>query len=479
MIDIRQIREDPKKFKKAAKDKGFDVDIDRLLEVDSKLKEAMQQLQDISTEKNRIGKSIPKLSGKEKEKALSELAQLKNNEAEYNNQAKELQPEFDTLMQEVAQPADEDVPIGKDDTENVEIRKEGKIRKFDFEPKDHVKLGLELGIIDIERGVKIAGTRNYFLKGDGALLHWAILRYAMDYMVGKGYLPFSVPLLMKDETMTGTGFFPGSEDQTYRTEADQPLFSSPSWGLTFSPKSSSSSLKFRTEGDNFVPEEEEIRDDATPEFVFKPPEKGKLNLAGTAEVPLTAYHRNEILNADELPKKYVALSSCFRREAGAAGKDTYGLYRIHQFDKVEQVIVCKNDTAESMKFHDEILANAEAVMQALELPYRVANVCTGDLGRGQAKKFDIEAWMPSRENYCETHSASKFYDFQARRMNLRYKDPETKKNLFCHTLNNTVIASPRILIPILELYQNSDGSVTIPKVLQSYMGGRKKIVKRE
>jgi seryl-tRNA synthetase len=423
MIDIKQIRENPKKFKKAAKDKGFDVDIDRLIEADSKLKEAMQQLQDISTEKNRIGKSIPKLSGNEKEKALSELTQLKDNEAEYNNQAKELQPEFDTLMQKVAQPADEDVPTGKDDTENVEIRKEGKICKFDFKSKDHVQLGLELGIIDIERGVKIAGTRNYFLKGDGALLHWAILRYAMDYMTGKGYVPLSVPLLARDEVMKGTGYFPGSEEQTYQMEKDQ------------------------------------------------------LSLVGTAEVPLTAYHMGEILNADEMPKKYVSLSSCFRREAGAAGKDTYGLYRIHQFDKVEQVIVCKNDSAESQKFHDEILANAEAVMQALELPYRVANVCTGDLGRGQAKKFDIEAWMPSRENYCETHSASKFYDFQARRMNLRYKDPETKKNLFCHTLNNTVIASPRILIPILELYQNSDGSVTIPKVLRPYMNGREKIVK--
>jgi seryl-tRNA synthetase len=184
---------------------------------------------------------------------------------------------------------------------------------------------------------------------------------------------------------------------------------------------------------------------------------------------------NEILRAEQLPLKYFALSSCFRREAGAAGKDTYGLYRIHQFDKVEQVVICKNSVAESNKFHDEILANSEAVMQALELPYRVANVCTGDLGRGQAKKFDIEAWMPSRGNYCETHSASKLYDFQARRLNLRYKDPATKKNIFCHTLNNTVIASPRILIPILELYQNADGSITIPKVLRPYMGGKEKI----
>jgi seryl-tRNA synthetase len=245
----------------------------------------------------------------------------------------------------------------------------------------------------------------------------------MDYMVKQGYVPLSVPVLIKDESMTGTGFFPGFEDQTYRMEKD------------------------------------------------------KLNLAGTAEVPLTAYHAGEILSAEQLPLKYVALSTCFRREAGAAGKDTYGLYRIHQFDKVEQVVICKNSVEESNKFHEEILANAEHVMQALELPYRVANVCTGDLGRGQAKKFDIETWMPSRENYCETHSASKLYDFQARRMNLRYKEPKTKKNLFCHTLNNTVIASPRILIPLLELYQNADGSVTIPKAIRPYMNGKEKITK--
>jgi len=415
MIDIKLIRENPEKFKKAAKDKHLDVNIDRLLEIDDALRSSKAFLQSIITKKNNIGKSIPKLSKSEKQSALDQLSDLKRKEAEYQRRVKKHQPEFDSLMLLVAQPTDEDVPLGKDDTENVEIRREGKVRQFDFEPKDHVQLGLDLGIIDIERGVKLAGTRNYILKGDGALLHWAVLRFAMDYMVDKGYVPFSVPVLMKDETMTGTGFFPGSEDQTYQMEKDQ------------------------------------------------------LNLAGTAEVPLTAYRMGEILKADELPLKYVAMSSCFRREAGAAGKDTYGLYRIHQFDKIEQVVICKNSIEESNKFHDEILANAEAVMQALELPYRIANVCTGDLGRGQVKKFDIEAWMPSRENYCETHSASKFYEFQARRLNLRYKDPTTKKNLFCHTLNNTVIASPRILIPILELYQNADGSVSIPKVLRPYI----------
>jgi len=423
MIDIKAIRENPEKFEKAVIDKHFDVDIDKLLDMDADLQRRKKELQDIVTEKNRLGKSIPNLGGEKKDSAIGHLSILKKNEAELEDKIKELQPEFDELTLLVPQPPDDDVPIGKDDTENVEIRGEGEIRQFDFEPKDHVQLGLALGIIDIERGVKLAGTRNYFLKGDGVLLHSAVLQFAMDYMVGKGYVPLSVPLLMRDEVMRGTGFFPGFEDQTYRMEKDQ------------------------------------------------------LNLAGTAEVPLTAYHMGEILKAEELPKKYVALSSCFRREAGAAGKDTYGLYRIHQFDKVEQVVICKNSIEQSNKLHDEILANAEAVMQALELPYRVANVCTGDLGRGQAKKFDIEAWMPSRNNYCETHSASKFYEFQARRMNLRYKDTAAKKNLFCHTLNNTVIASPRILIPILELYQNADGSVTIPKVLRPYMSGKERITK--
>jgi len=421
MIDIKQIRENPDRFKAACEAKKFDVNIDELLDIDAELRDRKEILQNISTDKNRIGKSIPTLSGGEKESALAYLSELKRRDIECQERIKELQPQFDEIMQQVPQPADDDVPLGKDDTENAEIRKEGEVRQFDFKPKDHVQLGLALGMMDIERGVKLAGTRNYFLKGDGALLHWAVLRFAMDSMVGKGYVPLSVPLLMKDEAMRGTGYYPGSEEQTYRMEKDQ------------------------------------------------------LNLVGTAEVPLTAYRMGEILSADELPLKYVALSSCFRREAGAAGKDTYGLYRIHQFDKVEQVVICENNTDVSRKFHEEILANAEAVMQALELPYRIVNVCTGDLGRGQAKKFDIEAWMPSRGNYCETHSASKFYEFQARRMNLRYKEPATKKNLFCHTLNNTVIASPRVLIPLMELYQNSDGSITIPEVLRLYMNGKEKI----
>jgi len=422
MIDIRELRDHPDVYIQAARDKRIDADIPRLLELDQRLKDVKARLQDIATEKNRIGESVPKLSGAEKEAALRELSRLKQEEEDDQNQVKQWQPQFDALMLQVPQPADADVPVGRDDTENVELRREGEVPQFDFEVKDHVELGVALNMIDIERGVKLAGTRNYFLKGDGALLHWAVLRFAIDFMVERGYVPISVPLLMRDEAMQGTGYYPGAEEQTYRMEKDQ------------------------------------------------------LSLVGTAEVPLTAYRMGEILQDEELPLKFVALSSCFRREAGAAGKDTYGLYRIHQFDKVEQVVICRNSDEESARFHEEILANSEGVMKALGLPYRVVVVCTGDLGRGQAKKYDIEAWMPSRGNYCETHSASKFYDFQSRRMNLRYKDTQTKKNLFCHTLNNTVIASPRVLIPLVELYQNPDGSITIPTVLRPYMGGRERIV---
>lgn len=423
MIDIKLIRENPQRYKDGAKAKKFDVNIDRLLEVDAFLVDHKRKLQDIATEKNRIGKSIPKLEPDQKKEALTTLANLKQDEASLNETIKNLQPEFDVIMGQVPQPAAKEVPLGEDDTENVELRKWGTIREFDFELKDHIQLGIDLDIIDVERGVKLAGTRNYFLKGEGAMLHMAVLRFALDHMIKKGYRPMTVPLLMRDEAMRGTGYFPGSEEQTYQMERDT------------------------------------------------------LNLAGTAEVPLTAYYSGEILSEEMLPQKFVAMSTCFRREAGAAGKDTYGLYRIHQFDKVEQVIIAENDEAASIEYHKEILTNSEEVMQAMDLPYRVVNVCTGDLGRGQVQKFDIETWMPSRNSYGETHSASRFYDFQARRMNLRYKNKDGK-NVFCHTLNNTVIASPRVLIPILELYQTADGSITIPEVLRPYMHGQEIIQKK-
>ncbi|HUS48070.1 MAG TPA: serine--tRNA ligase, partial [Phycisphaerae bacterium] len=314
----------------------------------------------------------------------------------------------------------DDVPVGDSDADNVEIRREGQLPAFDFEPKDHVQLGEALDIIDIPRGVKLAGSRNFAWKGAGARMHQAVLRLAMDRMLAKGYTPLTVPVLVNESAMVGTGYFPTGRDEAYLCERDG------------------------------------------------------MSLVGTAEVPVTAFHADDILAEAELPKKYVSLSTCFRREAGAAGKDTSGLYRVHYFDKVEQVILCRNDEELSKQFHQEILANAEDVVKALEVPYRVVNCCSGDLGVGNVQRFDIETWMPSRGGYGETHSASRYYEFQARRLNIRYRGADRQLR-FCHTLNNTVIASPRILISLLEVHQNADGSVTVPAALRPYMAGMERI----
>lgn len=442
MLDIKYIRENVASVKKAAQAKRITCDVDRLIELDQRrrqlqlaldkyreqVKESGQRIGLLRNPKSdwykraiAVGKTDADIKA-EADSVQVELTAIKPKIKALEDSEEPILKEFDQLMLTIPQPADPEAPVGKDESENVELRKVGELPRFDFEPKDHVTLGTELGIIDIERGVKLAGSRNYVLKGDGALLHQAVLRLAQDMMVARGFTPMVVPVLVKEEVMYGTGYFPTGRDQTYLCERDE------------------------------------------------------LSLVGTAEVPITAYHSDEILNESDLPLKYCAMSTCFRREAGAAGKDTTGLYRIHLFDKVEQVVICRNDKDESKRWHHQILKNAEDVLQAIGLPYRIVNVCTGDLGMGQVQKFDIETWMPSRNSYGETHSASRFYEFQARRLKLRYRDGAKKIN-FCHTLNNTVIASPRVLIPILELFQNRDGSVTIPQALRPFMGGRERIEK--
>ncbi len=435
MLDIKFIRENADQVRQAARDKKVACDVDRLLAVDAERRRLQQELDSLRTQSREGGERMGQLrnpkspgykqlveAGKSAEDIKAEAAKLQASLNEIKARVKPLEEEeravieaFEQLMLTVPQPPAPEVPVGADDTENVELRTWGEIPSFDFEPKDHLTLGTELGIIDVERGVKLAGSRNYALRGDAVLLHQAVLRLALDTMIERGFTPMQVPVLVREEVMYGTGYFPVGRDQAYLCERDE------------------------------------------------------MSLVGTAEVPLTAFYADEILEEAQLPIKMVAASPCFRREAGAAGKDTYGLYRIHLFDKVEQVVICRNDEAESVRWHEEILANAEAVVQKLGLPYRVVNVCTGDLGQGQVQKFDIETWMPSRESYGETHSASRFYEFQARRLKLRYRDAE-RKTRFCHTLNNTVIASPRILIPILELYQQADGTVRVPEALQGYMG---------
>lgn len=417
MIDIKVLRTSPELFKKACADKRCIDKIDDILALDGELRQLRHEVQDIVTEKNAAGKMIARLKDPQEKKAsIDQMNALKIREKELADKIAELEPELETMLLRTPQPASPETPVGPDASGNVEVRKSGEVRQFDFTPKDHVELGLELGIMDIERGVKLSGSRNYVLKGAGCLLHRAVLALAHDTMVSKGFEPLTVPVLTREETFLGTGWFPEGKEQVYQ-----------------------------------VPEDE-------------------LFLVGTAEVPVTSLHSGEILDGSSLPMKFVAQSLCFRREAGSAGKDTAGLYRIHQFEKVEQVIICKNEAEESEKWLQQIVTNSEEVLQKLQLPYRVLEICTGDMGMAKYRMYDIETWMPSRGAYCETHSASNLHEFQARRLNLRYRDSSGTVN-FCHTLNNTVVASPRILIAIMELYQNADGSITVPEALRPYMCG--------
>lgn len=423
MIDVKDLRENPDKYRRGAELKKIPADIDAVIELDQRRQRAQQEHDTLRAKQNEASQSIGKIKDpEEKKRAIAAMGEVKAKVEQAKKDYDEAEKALNEVLLRVPLPPDEGVPVGKDDTENVEVRKWGTVPSFEFPLKDHITLGENLGLVDFERGVKLAGSRSYFLTGIGCLLHQAVLRLAQDMMLEGGFVPMTVPVLVRDEAMTGTGYFPLGRDQAYAMSNEDP-----------------------------------------PKY-----------LVGTAEVSLTAFHMGEILDGKTLPRKYVGMSSCFRREAGASGKDTKGLYRIHQFEKVEQVVICRADVEESKKWHEAICGNAEAVLQKLNLPYRVVAVCTGDLGQGQAAKYDIETWMPSRKNYGETHSASRFYEFQARRLNLRYRD-EFGKARICHTLNNTVIASPRILIPILELNQTADGCVNVPPPLRPYLNGVEKI----
>jgi seryl-tRNA synthetase len=420
MLDIAFIREYPELVKAGAQKKRLKVDLDRLLEVDRQRRALLTEIEQFRAERNRQSRGIAGGTPGEREARLAETRALTERLRQLEAALPPVEREFDQLMLQVPNVPAADVPDGLTDADNVEIRRWGEIPRFSFTPRDHVELGEALDLLDLKRAVRIAGTRSYYLKNAGALLELAVLRFALDHMVRKGFTPMLVPHLVKDEAMIGTAYFPGGEEQAYRVEKDA------------------------------------------------------VNLIGTAEVSLTAYHYDEILHEAELPKRYVGLSPCYRREAGTYGRDTRGLYRIHQFHKVEQVVICVADEAVSEREHEGIVRNSEEILQALQLPYRVVNVCGGDLGLPQVKKYDIETWMPSRNAYGETHSASRFHDFQARRLKLRYRDRQGRVR-YVHTLNNTVIASPRILIALLEMYQQEDGSVLVPAVLHPYMGGLARI----
>ncbi len=418
MLDLKFIRQNPALVIEGARKKRITVDVDGLLAADSAARALQTEVDALRARQNALSKEVGKASPADRPRLIAEVNTFKAQLAELEGKYRDAQADVDARLLRIPNvPADE-VPEGKDDSENVEVKRWGEPRKFDFTPRDHVALAEAQGWLEIERAARISGSRNYVLKGELSLLEGAVMRYALDVMVSRGFTPLSVPTLVRSAVMVGTGYFPGGEEQAYRTDS---------------------------------------RDD--------------LCLVGTAEVPVTALHQDEVLSLADLPVRYVALSSCYRREAGAAGRDTRGLYRVHQFQKVEQVVLDVADAQRSIEHHRAIVDNAEFVLQSLEIPYRIVNVCGGDLGAPQIQKYDIESWMPSRGGYGETHSASRFHEYQARRLNLRYRDAEGKVR-FCHTLNNTVAASSRMLICILENHQNADGTVRVPKPLVSYLAGR-------
>jgi seryl-tRNA synthetase len=423
MVDINDIRQRKEEYKKTAQNKNIQVDIDRLILLDDKRKELLKTQDDLNAERNKVSKSIKSLKGEDKQQAIQKGKDLKAEIEKVKPQLEEVLNEYNKLMLLIPGIPLPNVPIGETDADNVEIEKWGEPRPMTDGMKAHYELGEELDLIDFAQAADhVSGTRFYFLKNEAAMLQQAVIQYVIDKMTKKGYIFFIPPTLVKYEPMMGTGYLPLGEEQAY--------------------------------------------------FI----EKDNLYLTGTSEVPLVAYFMNKTLKEEDLPIKCIGFSNCYRREAGTYGKDTKGLYRVHEFVKVEQVILCKNDSEESAKSHKELLENSKGILEDFGLPYRVVISSTGDMGQGQIYKNDIETYMPSRESYSETHSCSTFHDFQARRLNIKYKTKEGKK--FVHTLNNTAIASPRILIPILEHYQNEDGSVDIPPALKPYMFGVEKIIKK-
>ena len=420
MLDLAFIRANPQLIGEAARQKGVALDLERLLALDAERRGLLVRIEGMRAERNRRSQEIPGLKGDERAQAIRDLRGLGAELDSLEPALERVASELEDLLLRVPSPPHADVPPGFDETANRLVRRWGDPPAYDFAPADHLTLGERLGIIDVPRGVRLSGSRQYVLRGDGMLLERAILNFALDSLLRKGFTPLSVPMLIRPEAMRGTGYFPGGEEQCYA-----------------------------------IP-----RDD--------------LFLIGTAEVPVTAYHAGEILDAGDLPLRYAGFSGCFRREAGAAGRDTAGVYRVHQFYKVEQVVITRADPGDSERELELITANAEELLQALELPYRVVVVCAGEMGLGQVKKYDVETWMPSRNAYSETHSASMFHDFQARRLRIRYREAGGEV-YHCHTLNNTAAASPRILIPLLEVHQQADGSVRIPPPLRPYLDGRASI----
>lgn len=415
MLDIKFIRENPDLIRAAAQKKHINFDADLLLNAEEKRLDLLNVVEGMRAEQNTFTEKIARAGDKtERDAMIAEMRGFKEKLAEKEEELKRVMEEWKALMLQVPNVPDVSVPEGASDADNLEVRRVGEPTKFDFAPKSHVELMQKNDMVDFERGAKVAGFRGYFLKNDGVLLSNAIWQYALWQMMQKGFQPMLVPSLVRREAFLGTGYLPQGEEDLYKTQ----------------------------DGDY---------------------------LAGTGEVATMGYFMDEVVEKARLPMKFVAFSPCFRREAGAHGKDTKGLIRVHEFFKWEQVVLCEANHETSVAFHEELTRNAEELIQGLGLPYHVVANCGGDLGLGQVKKYDIEVWVPSEGKYRETHSSSYFHDFQTRRLNLRYRDDDGRLR-FVHSLNNTAIATPRVLVAVVENYQNADGSIRVPDALWPYMG---------
>jgi seryl-tRNA synthetase len=419
MLDLAFVREHPDLIRDVARRRKTAFDLDALLATDAELRAVRARAEELRAEQNRLSKQMREAGGDAaaRERFIAEgraaAAALKDLEP----RERELEAQLRDLMLLVPNIPDASVPEGAGEEDNVEIKRVGTPRQFDFEPLDHVALMRGLDLLDLERAARVAGSRSYILKGDAVLLELALMQFALTHIAAKGFTPLSVPAMAKEYCFIGNSQFPRGREQTYALTEDE------------------------------------------------------LFLVGTAEVAITGMHTGEILREQDLPIRYVAYSPCFRREAGTYGKDTRGIMRVHQFFKVEQYVITHNDHEESVRWHEELLANSEELVRLLDLPYRVLNICTGDLGDAKVKGYDVECWVPSEQRYRETHSDSYFHDYQARRADLRYRDSSGTVR-YVHTLNNTALASVRTIIALLENHQQADGTVRIPEALRPFLGGR-------
>ncbi len=435
MLDIKFIRDNKKDVQEAAKNKGIDLDVGKLLSLDERRLTLLQEIEELNGQKNDLNDKISKT--KDRDPLIKKGKEIKNKLSKLEPEYKKLKQEYDSLMVKVPTVPSSDTPVGEGEEDNKVIF-EAEKPSFDFEPRDHITLGESLDIIDFDRGAKISGYRGYYLKNEGAMLVMAMMQYAFQKMISKGYMPMIPPTLAKEFVLFGSGYFKGTE---YNGNTDE----------IYQVATSDKEADGKKSTD-------------------------KKFLVGTAEPVLLSYYANEILDGKDLPLKFCGFSPCYRSEIGSYGKDTKGLYRVHEFYKVEQVVIAPADVDLTDEIQEEMVEASKELHEELGLPYRQLQICTGDMGIGKYKMFDIEAWMPGTNRWGETGSASNLKDWQSRRLNVRYKDNDGNKQ-YVYMLNNTALPSVRPLIAILENYQQEDGSVLIPEILQTWMGGIKKISK--